>query len=179
MAYSQPSNTKELRDQAALVSMAWKEQEAAANEKASRPDSAKSASSSSAITEGTLETLTIEQDELNLIIRAIQPKLLLVMRGGTPPGRKKEFKMTPELRGGPRYPSGDPVLPAPSSAKGSPTDSPGKLSTSLSSTLSQRERDILGGVLHIQRKKVDALTKMIREDFDAKGFVMPDDTAFQ
>lgn len=173
VAYSQPSNTKELRDQAAVISMAWKDQEA-------QVDDGSSSSSGSVVPTGTLETLTIEQDSMNLIIRAIQPRLLLVMRGGAPPGRKKEFKMTPEVRGAPRYPTGEPIQTASNqSGKPSPSGSPGALSTSQSSNLSQRERDILGGALHIQRKKLDTLSDFIRKEFDTSGFVMPDHASLQ
>jgi hypothetical protein len=49
---------------------------------------------------------------------------------------------------------------------------------SVLSTMSSRERDVKGGALHIQRKKIDALTEYLRSDFDAKGFVMPDDAGF-
>lgn len=44
--------------------------------------------------------------------------------------------------------------------------------------MSQRDKDIKLGALHIQRKKLDAMTKFIRDDFNSKGFVMPDDLSF-
>jgi hypothetical protein len=42
--------------------------------------------------------------------------------------------------------------------------------------LTEKEKDVKLGVLHIQRKKLDALTEYVRSEFDVKGFVMPDDS---
>ncbi|KAK8245287.1 hypothetical protein HDK77DRAFT_482467 [Phyllosticta capitalensis] len=188
LAYSRPANIKELRDQAALVSMAWKEHENSIKSESENHDP-------SAASRASLETLTIEFDNGNLIVRAIQPKLLLVLVGGVPPGRKQSFKVTPEVHGSPRYPpeasdsSGnrhDRVAPpvstdSPNSSKdptsiGSP-DAPSSVSVA-ESHMSQREKDTKLGPLFIQRKKVDAMTNFIRQDFDRRGFVMPDDVGF-
>ncbi|KAF2092188.1 hypothetical protein K490DRAFT_31034 [Saccharata proteae CBS 121410] len=175
LAYSTPANIKELRDQAALVSMAWKENETAIDAKQDDDHDEPPQQ---------LETLTVEFDNNNLIVRAIQPKLLLVLVGGVPPGRKLPFKVTPEVHGSARYPT----APAVQSAEdASEADSTKDLSEGIgsprapsiaASNMSQRERDMKMGALHIQRKKLDALTRFIRRDFDAKGFVMPDDVSF-
>ncbi|KAK7711562.1 hypothetical protein SLS57_008045 [Botryosphaeria dothidea] len=188
LAYSTPANIKELRDQAALISMAWKEHELNIHEEADDPDHESSSPPKP------LETLTIEFDNNNLIVRAIQQKLLLVLVGGVPPGRKQSFKITPETQDGPRYPteisglSGgrhDGVIEPSQSSEasgqgpelvGSP-EAPSSASLA-ESTMSQREKDMKLGALHIQRKKLDAMTRFIRQDFERKGFVMPDDVSF-
>ena len=164
MAYTTPIDIRALRDQAALLSMAWKDH-------ASKLPSPSS-----------LETLTIETPNNNIIARAIQPALLLVLVGGVPPGRKDVFKITPEARGDARYP---PALDEEEEEAGAGgggevagSGSGNGKAPSVLSTVSSRERDVKGGLLHIQRKKVDALTVYLRGEFDAKGFVMPDDSSF-
>jgi hypothetical protein len=188
MAYSTPVDIKDLRDQAALISMAWKEHEASFHAKqAKHRDLSDSEESSSE-----LETLTIEFQHNNIIIRAIQPKLLLVLVGGVPPSRRTVFKVTAEAHGDPRYPpiKGPESASAPTNVPQSdssaelsvPTNEdrilPKKKTASIASNMSQKEKDVKVGVLHIQRKKLDALTEFIRADFDSKGFVMPDDSTF-
>ncbi|KAF2802499.1 uncharacterized protein BDZ99DRAFT_468945 [Mytilinidion resinicola] len=202
LAYSVPVDIKDLRDQAALISMAWKEHEEAIASKLSHDQASLDsdiAQSSSSLSKSTLETLTIEFEANNLIVRALQPKLLLVLVGGVPPGRNASFKITPEVHGDPRYPHSE----APSSKEGSlktagihpkavsdiaqeegftiiegaTSPKPSVLSIA-DSHMSQRDRDLQGGALHIQRKKIDAMTDYIRRDFDSKGFVMPDDSMF-
>jgi len=179
MAYSTPVDIKELRDQAALVSMAWKEQESHLAQQRSQQDVEDS--------QPPLETLTIETQHNNIIVRAIQRSLLLVLVGGVPPARRKVFRITPEVKGSGRWPveigeggegrgksatlSGD--SPAAGGNAGTTLKAP-----SILSTMSQREKDVKTGALHIQRKKLDALTDFIRKDFEAKGFVMPDDSNF-
>ncbi|KAF2259510.1 hypothetical protein CC78DRAFT_67205 [Lojkania enalia] len=191
MAYSTPVDIKDLRDQAALISMAWKENEAnlrAKHAKESNLDGSDDPSISPS-----LETLTIEFQHNNIVVRAIQPSLLLVLVGGVPPSRKATFKITPEAHGDPRYPStelsdSDEILTSQpketissseSSLRTSDEGSSGKRkAASIASHISQKEKDMKVGALHIQRKKIDALTDFIRADFDAKGFVMPDDSNF-
>ncbi|KKY14160.1 hypothetical protein UCDDS831_g08375 [Diplodia seriata] len=189
LAYSTPANIKELRDQAALISMAWKEHELNIHSGADDADH-----DGPSAQPKPLETLTIEFDNNNLIVRAIQSKLLLVLVGGVPPARKHTFKITPETQGGLRYPievsglSGgrhdDVIEPSQSPrASGQGPDlvgSPEAPSTAsiADSTMSQREKDTKLGALHIQRKKLDAMTRFIRQDFERKGFVMPDDVSF-
>lgn len=160
MAYTTPIDIRDLRDQAALISMAWKDHAA---KLPSPTDSAPQAPH--------LETLTIETANNNIIARAIQPSLLLVLVGGVPPSRKDVFKITPEARGEARYPpeGGD---------DGSEAVVGSGKAASVLSTMSSRERDVKSGPLHIQRKKIDALTDYLRRDFDAMGFVMPDDAGF-
>jgi hypothetical protein len=189
MAYSTPVDIKELRDQAALVSMVWKEQTEALQAKRMQEQT-----SDASDAPRSLETLTIEFDTNNIIVRALQPALLLVLVGGVPPNRKKEFKMTAEVHGDPRYPKADDAeelqgLPANHGASqvdsidGSlqlgQADAPDKSkAASVMSHMSQKEKDLKAGVLHIHRKKIDGLTEYIRKEFDSAGFTMPDDTSF-
>ncbi|KAF2009614.1 hypothetical protein BU24DRAFT_79492 [Aaosphaeria arxii CBS 175.79] len=186
LAYSTPVDIKDLRDQAALVSMTWKEY---------GPDKQQTDTNNASSPSKDLQTLTIEFENNNIIARAIQPTLLLVLIGGVPPSRKSGFKITPEARGDPRYPptddsaveDGDATQHGESQAADSLAAPTGdgaavaagkKRAPSITSTMSQREKDIKGGVLHIQRKKADAMADFIRKEFDAKGFVMPDDSSF-
>lgn len=190
LAYSKPVDIKELRDQAALISMVWKEHEGSLKQKGEQATSSDASSSHSSNGNSALETLTIEFASNNLIVRAIQPKLLLVLVGGVPPGHDAPFKITAEAYGEPRYPHEALSPPAGKSSDGNATLSHGQgdpvegsstaqLSTSIpESHMSQMEKDVKMGLLHIQRKKLDAMTRFLRTDFDAKGFVMPDDTSF-
>jgi hypothetical protein len=177
MAYSKPVDIKELRDQAALISMAWKEEEKSREKNDGAAEEIRP-----------LETLTIETQHNNIIVRAIQSSLLLVLVGGVPPLRKKSvFRITPEGKGDARYPemhpdatneSQRPATPAEDGSSGDADTARAKKAPSITSTMSVRVKDVKMGVLHIQRKKLDALTDFIRKDFDAKGFVMPDDSGF-
>lgn len=192
LAYSKPVDIKELRDQAALISIAWKDHDTALRQRAQQ-SAANGEAGSSASQEPGLETLTIEFDNNNILVRAVQPKLLLVLVGGVPPSRKINFTITPESYGGSRYPSDNLQVPqltsltssskdrqnqrdteqpeGGSSFSKSPLKSPAKIS-------SQSESNVNASVLHMQRTKLDALCEFLRKDFESKGFVMPDDNVF-
>ena len=193
LAYSTPVDIKDLRDQAALISMAWKEHEAALHAKAGKGSIHSGAGQSEDSSNASLlETLTIEFQHNNVIVRAIQSNILLVVVGGVPPSRKRAFNITAEAYGDPRYPPADvqetqqptiqqdeePSLAGSSSPAGTESSTMKRPSSIAPSHMSQREKDIKVGVLHIQRKKVDAMTDFIRRDFNARGFVMPDDSSF-
>jgi hypothetical protein len=113
LSYSSPENIKDLRDQAALISMLWREKEGEIQAQSSKtglpwpqPRSEFTVVDESVIPEGTLETLTIEFDKVNIIVRAIQPRLLLVLIGGIAPNPKStQLKITVEKRGDQRYPT--------------------------------------------------------------------------
>ena len=186
MAYTTPADIRELRDQAALISMCWKDNiTVAKNKKQSSTGETESGHPSK------LETLTLEFDNANIIIRRLQERLLLVMVGGVPPKRQIDFKATPEVTGDPRYPSAD-LKPesaettrerASSSAPESSTqDFRATASSSLPSgpsamVMTERQKDFKLGALHIQRKKMDALAAYIQGEFDAAEFAMPDDAS--
>jgi hypothetical protein len=203
LAYSTPVNIKELRDQAALVSAAWKESCSGRHthtapdprKDSAHPQREPSAATSLANTlKPALETLTIEAEHCNILVRSLQPELLFVMVGEIPPNRRQAFKITPEGKGEPRYPASEETDPRPGSsaaashsvnlAAGSnslatESGSSKVRAPSIMSTMSQRERDVKLGALHIQRKRLDALTAYIKKDFEASGFVMPSDWALQ
>lgn len=113
LAYCTPANIRELRDQAALISKTWKEHEAilkaklkARNEYDSDQQVTKT-DTEITTQESSLETLTIETPTSNLLVRAVQPSLLLILVGIVPPNRKPTFKISAEAEGDPRYPPPD------------------------------------------------------------------------
>ena len=106
LAYSTPANIKELRDQATLISMAWKDHlNIAGGSKGKQPSHSADPSSGSSAAQISLKTLTIEFDHANLIVRAVQSSLLLVLVGDVPSGKSGVFKMTAERDGDERYPT--------------------------------------------------------------------------
>jgi hypothetical protein len=111
LSYSSPENIKDLRDQAALISMLWREQESEikasqATSSWPQPQSEFTTVDESVVPDGALETLTIEFDHVNIIARAVQPRLLLVLVGGAAPNTNStQFKITSEKRGESRYPA--------------------------------------------------------------------------
>lgn len=171
MGYSTPVDIKELRDQAAVVSMLWND-----TRNGRQPDDRKDSAQPPAATAPSttpspklaLETLTVETEHCNIIVRALQTELLLVLVGNIAPHKKQSFKVTPEEHGDQRYPAAEAVEET--------TVKKGK-APSILSTMSQREKDIKLGVLHIQRKKLDALAEYILDDFNATGFVQPPDSS--
>ena len=110
LAYSGRPDIQLLRDQAALLSQIWKEHKDKLKERdrntTSEAYSSSASTTVSTIVEGALETLTIENANSNIIIRAVQPRLLLVLIGGPPPHRPSDFfKVTAEVKGDARYPT--------------------------------------------------------------------------
>ena len=184
LAYSTPVNIKELRDQAALISAAWKEH-CIGRQTQSTPDPRKDSARDDAEAarqnglKPALETLTIEAENCNILIRSLQPELLFVLIGELPPNKSQRFKITAEGNGDPRYPALEDSDTRPSTPTAAQSTT-GKLKPpSVLSSMSQREKDIKLGVLHIQRKRLDALTDYIQRDFKDSGFIMPADWALQ
>jgi hypothetical protein len=184
LAYSKPVQTKELRDQAALISMAWKESCNGRQKLSSRAGTGSDSSLKPA-----LRTLTVETEDCNIIVRLLQPELLLVLIGKISPSKTQPFKISAEGNGDPRYPDTDGPLLRPSSSSkllqgdattDDPEGTPAKSKApSLLSNMSQRDKDIRTGPLHIQRKRLDALAEYILKDFEDTGFVMPADADLQ
>ncbi|KAF2837469.1 hypothetical protein M501DRAFT_937626 [Patellaria atrata CBS 101060] len=180
IAYRKQADVKMLRDQAALISLAWKEEDMKL-----KMEHSEATTEQEPTNEPVLQTLTIESENNNILVRAIQPNLLLVVIGGVPPSRKVGFKITPETVGGQRYPS--PALPdnvsTPSPERvppqgGSPRGgySASTSSPKAASVMSDREKDMKLGLLHIQRKKLDAISDYIKNEFDKAHFVMPEES---
>ena len=184
LAYSTPVNIKELRDQAALISAAWKEQ-CIGRQTQSAPDPRKDSARDNAgvAQQGglrpPLETLTIEAEHCNILIRSLQPELLFVLIGELPPNKSQRFKITAEGAGDPRYPTEENSDIGSSVQTNSQGTSGKPKAPSILSSMSQREKDIKLGILHIQRRRLDALTEYIQRDFKDSGFVMPADWALQ
>ncbi|RYO65119.1 hypothetical protein AA0113_g5612 [Alternaria arborescens] len=177
LAYSKPVQTKELRDQAALISMTWKD-----HCQGRQKPSVRNGTTQDHSLKPALKTLTIETPDCNIIVRLLQPELLLVLIGRIAPSRKQAFKISAEGQGDPRYPESD----VPNSRPGSSSQLlPGDAATgnfgaedrltaknkapSLLSNMSQRDKDIRGGALHVQRKQLDALAEYALKDFAATG----------
>jgi hypothetical protein len=184
LAYSKPVQTKELRDQAALISMAWKE-----NCNGRQKLTPRAGSDLDPTLKTALRTLTIETEDCNIIVRLLQPELLLVLIGKISPTTRQPFKISAEGNGDSRYPDMDVPLSRPSSRSkllqgdAAADDFEGTAvkskAPSLLSNMSQRDKDIRTGPLHIQRKRLDALAAYILKDFEDTGFVMPADADLQ
>lgn len=186
LAYTGPSNIKELRDQAALISILWRDAEQE-NKKKNPGSESSDHTSGATLKPGSLETLTIESEKSNIIVRALQPRLLLVLVGGRPPKRDDGyFKVTPEAVGDARYPPADytssPLEKTSSSSSAdntanedSPQEQDGTTNTTRNEMVTPLDADLQLGLLHIQRKKIDAATEHMRADFRSKGFTMPHD----
>ena len=93
----------QIRDQAALISMAWREHD----ESARNAREARTTTGNSHGQPDTLKALTIESDSYNIIARLVQPNLILVLIGGVFPDRQNGFKITAERGSDPPYPLGD------------------------------------------------------------------------
>ncbi|KAF2398893.1 hypothetical protein EJ06DRAFT_496710 [Trichodelitschia bisporula] len=153
LAYSTPANIQELRDQATLIAMSWKEQY-----RLFRPD--RSSVANGDVPDGCLETLTIELEDRNIIIRAIQPRILLVLVGNKPAAGSKQFRLTPETRVG--------------GSKAGTTFADGKDKADEGDD-GDEIRDVHNDVLRVQRRELDAATEHIRRQLSSSGFVMPED----
>lgn len=159
MAYTLPANMRELRDQVALVSISWKEQLERKDSERFDPQYSQGGPNEPpkrVVRPDALETLTVEFDNRNLIVKYLQPKLLLVLEGGVPPGRKRPLKVTAEAPGDPRYPA-DESSNSSESMLGTSVGS--KASTTISAASSQRL-----GVLQIQRRKTEIMAETIRRE---------------
>ena len=187
LAYSKPVQIKELRDQAALISMTWKD-----NCQGRQKISVRNGTTQDQSLKPALRTLTIETPDCNIIVRLLQPELLLVLIGRIAPGKKQAFKISAEGHGDPRYPEADISTSRPGSrSQALQGDAATENSSvedrltvknkapSLLSNMSQRDKDIRGGALHVQRKKLDALAEYVLRDFGDTGFVMPADADLQ
>lgn len=176
MAYTLPANMKELRDQVALVSISWKEhleRKDSENFETQHVQEGPNEPSTRFIRPDALETLTIEFDNRNIIVKYLQPKLLLILEGGVPPGRRRPLKITAEAPGDARYPSDDMADSRNGSMHGSALLS-SSVGSKASTTTSQASYRRLG-VLHIQRRKTEIMAQTIKEELQRSGFQMPDD----
>lgn len=142
IAYSTPADMLQVRDQAALISMAWREH----SEKGTSTHSSRVNLRDSTTQLGGLKALTVEFGSYNIIARAIQLNLILVLVGGVA-GRENYFKVTPEKIDDSTYPPGE-----------------------VDSTTAMEDAT----ALQLQRKKADKIAEFIENE--AKIFSMPGDT---
>lgn len=193
LAYSTPVDIKELRDQAALISIAWKEHcqgrqkppVPGQRKESARSDNSAGANAAQSL-QPALRTLSIQSRDCNILVRLLQPELLLVLVGNIPPKKNQSFKINAEGYGDPRYPEVDASPSRPGSSSNllqgdasADLSSGKKKAPSVMSNMSQREKDIRHGVLHVQRKRLDALANYALRDFESTGFVMPADSDLQ
>lgn len=191
LAYSTPVDIKELRDQAALISIAWKEQ-CQGRQKPPVPNNPKdsaridNSTNQSQSLRPALRTLTIQSRDCNILVRLLQPELLLILVGTIPPNKSQAFKIDAEGYGDPRYPTFDSSQSRPGSSStmlqgdaAADSASTKNKTPSIRSNMSQRDMDIRQGVLHVQRKRLDALANYALRDFESTGFVMPADSDLQ
>ncbi|KAF1809728.1 hypothetical protein P152DRAFT_402676 [Eremomyces bilateralis CBS 781.70] len=154
-----------------------------------------------------LNALTIQYPEkkCSVLAREIQANLILVLMGTAPRGTLTEFKTHAEWVGSPRFP---PTVPTDRQRQGTPSGAPSPKGTdgsrpsssaSQESTTAQKaravkpaplnggktweelsdyEKDIRLGALHVQRKKLDSVAVYVRNEFSVKGFQMPIDASF-
>lgn len=133
----------------------------------------------------------MECDTHNVIVRSIQPQILLVLVGGVPPYRKVDFKLTAEMQGDAPYPpsevgsdprersfihhaeNGDTSKSPRNEGWKSNSASPRSSSHSPPPDPAGRNEHRKRGILRIHRKKLDALSTYITHDFEKRGFVMP------
>lgn len=140
VAYSTPADMLQLRDQAALISMAWRGDSETISNGFARPSSSDSGL-------GRTRALTVEFGSYNLIARAIQPDLILILLGGVFPGKRDSFELTKENLDDPVYP-----------LENSNQDGKAKNSSTL----------------QLQRRKADKLARFIESE--AKHLAMSEDT---
>jgi len=165
LAYSQPANTRDLRNQAAMVALSWQEHEIAkVHEEHDEDDE----DHDPAEFMDRIRALTIEGESGNVIATRLQAHMLLVLEGGVPPRRQGfEPKTTVESIDDDQYPPDDPNLASiPRNAS---------ISSRASSTMSSAAV----GVLRLQRKKLEALANAIIDEFERTGFEMPEEGALK
>ena len=160
LAYSKPTNIRDLRRQAAMAALSWQEHQEQSPTESSGTDGEIAKISMPSL----LRTLTIESESANTIVRKLQPQLLLVLEGGVPPRRRTfEPRVTPEGPGDAPYPSQD------KQSGGS------ALESSASSIAESTKSSASHGVLGLQRRKLDALASAIAQNFEQTGFKMPEE----
>jgi len=158
LASTQPIDYKHLRKQVAMAALSWQEHR---RTKAAEPDGN---ASSEMTMHHQLYTLILESDFSNVLIRQVQPELLLVLEGGVPP-RKQTFEPRVTAEG----PGGEPLHDRRTANS--------ELGISMSSKAESRlSANPAGGVLGLHRKKLDAMAAAIASDFEQTGFNMPGET---
>ncbi|KAK0889931.1 hypothetical protein LTR02_015087, partial [Friedmanniomyces endolithicus] len=151
LAHTQPTDAGDLRQQVAMVALSWQEQQQTS-----------STGSDEANRKRDLSTLVLESDVHNILVRKIQPQLLLVLEGGVPP-RKRSFEPRMIVEG----PDGEPLYQSRTAESSLGTSVSSKAESSMSTTPA--------GVLGLHKKKLDAMAAAIVADFEQTGFKMPEE----
>ncbi|KAL1584205.1 hypothetical protein WHR41_07236 [Cladosporium halotolerans] len=160
LAYSQPANTRDLRNQAAMIALSWQEHELA---KIHEAHDAEDEDHDPADFVDHIRALTIEGEKNNIIATRLQSHMLLVLEGGVPPRRQGfEPKTTVEGTDDDQYPPDDPNLTISKDAT---------ISSRASSTISSAAIS----VLRLHRKKLETLANAIIDEFERTGFEMPEE----
>ena len=162
LAYSLPTDIKELRRHAAVAALSWQKQQASQQD---NPDDAGEDGEPEKIAlPSLLRTLTIESEASNVIVRKIQPQLLLVLEGGVPPRRRTcQPCVIPEGPGDAPYPSHE------------RPNAESMLASSAVSLAESSKSSAALGVLGLQRRKLDAMASALAQEFERTGFKMPDE----
>lgn len=165
LAYSEPSNVKEIRRQSAMVALSWQEYDGSLTDDV---DSDEGQDQNPTMTKPDLKAITIETLTSNFIATKLQLHLLLVLEGGVPPRRQDfESKTTAEHADSDPYPGKDANLT--NIAKNA------TISSRASSTISSAAM----GVLRLQRRKLNAMADAIISEFESTSFEMPDDVTLK
>lgn len=154
LANNQTVDTKGLRTQVARAAMRWQEYQP--GESGTEVESNHGPG-----IQGRIHTLIIESETSNILIRPIQPQLLLVLEGGVPP-RKPTFepRITAEGENG--------------EALHHSTGTDSSLSKSVSSKAESSISVAPSGVVSLHRKKMEVMASAIAAEFERTGFKMPD-----
>lgn len=155
MAYSQPTDVKQTRDQAAITTMLWREQSA------KLADEDMTSSDSSIDPSSLLKALTVEFETYNIIVRRIQSGLLLVLVGPASSKPRSSFKMNAEKMEDPIYPNLTQLHGVESEDLVKATDGETKQGDNFT-------------ILHLQRMKADKLVEYIEAELG--DYLMPDDS---
>ncbi|CAK4033973.1 Hypothetical predicted protein [Lecanosticta acicola] len=169
LAYSQPTDINDLRRQAAIAAITWQEHQHPA------PDGHLADSFQGEIREDgepqqPLHVLSVESEASNVLLRQIQPQLLLVLEGGVPP-RRAGFgrRVTAESADGtqqqwPHHQGDNASLRSNATATATATNGGGGGGSSSA---------VAASVLKLHRGRLDALADAIISDFQQTGFQMP------
>nr|POE49037.1 hypothetical protein CFP56_32189 [Quercus suber] len=161
LAYTQPAAARIIRKLAATAALSWQEHVAAMQSGSMGVNGHGDVKK----TTRHLYALSIESDTANVLVRQVQPDLLLVLEGGIPPRRRTSGLLT------------------------TAEDSDGELFTipreldnvdsSLGTTMSPKPETgsgVSASVLGLHRKRLDAMAEAISAEFARTGFKMPNES---
>lgn len=159
LAYTQPANIEHLHKQTALATLSWQQHQISP----ATPTADTNGEPGNTPISGSLHTLIVESESSNLIIRRVQPHLLLVLEGSIS-SRKHNFapRVIREGLDGVPYHGEDENAEA--SFESAVSSEPNGTQSSSS-------------VLALQRQRIDALAEAIAEGFSDAGFKIPEESS--